>query len=496
MDLPFIKMNSIFKKLFILTFLIAVVPIGASWLYFLSIGKGISKGNSVYLPFVFEGLFVLAIILATSGAYYFSKKISRPITQFKNSALEIARGNFDHKVSIKSKDEIGQLAKIFDYMTEEFRKLYYESHLTAEWIVKWQIDTIMKYIADGVIITDADNKILRINTVAEKWFDLVGISNEKQPIEKIIKDRRLVKFIQNMSMNGQKSMDTIEITVQPPGSHKPEILQALATRIVNKRTPQDVTAREELIGIATILRNITHEKEIDRLKTELVSMVAHELRSPLTCISGFSELLLDESITHEQLEEYASIILKESNRLSDLINKFLDISKIEAGKSQIRKTPVDLKMLVEKVLDFNSQLSEQKQIKVDFVAPPEVSIISVDRDMLEQVVLNLYANAVKYSPEKTNVTFRLFELDEVMVVEVEDQGYGISEKSLPHIFDKFYRITDNENVKDISGSGLGLSLVKEIVEIHGGKVKVKSTLGKGSNFTITLPKSEQATQEP
>ncbi|MFQ5750609.1 MAG: hypothetical protein ACE5HI_01310 [bacterium] len=101
MDLPFIKMNSIFKKLFILTFLIAVVPIGASWLYFLSIGKGISKGNSVYLPFVFEGLFVLAIILATSGAYYFSKKISRPITQFKNSALEIAPGNFDHKVSIK-----------------------------------------------------------------------------------------------------------------------------------------------------------------------------------------------------------------------------------------------------------------------------------------------------------------------------------------------------------------------------------------------------------
>jgi signal transduction histidine kinase len=112
--------------------------------------------------------------------------------------------------------------------------------------------------------------------------------------------------------------------------------------------------------------------------------------------------------------------------------------------------------------------------------------------MIEQVVLNLFSNAVKYSPEKATVAVRLIENESKMYVEVEDTGFGISEKALPHIFDKFYRITDNEQVRDITGSGLGLALVKEIVEIHGGSVKVRSTLGKGSIFTITLPKEESA----
>jgi signal transduction histidine kinase len=239
----------------------------------------------------------------------------------------------------------------------------------------------------------------------------------------------------------------------------------------------------------TILRDITREKEIDRMKTELVSMVAHELRSPLTCISGFSELLLDNSITRDQSEEYAQIILKESNRLSDLINKFLDISKIESGKSQMQKTPVDLKMLIEKVLDFNSQLAEKKQIRVRFDAPLEVPMLNLDRDMMEQAILNLYSNAIKYSPEHASVTIRLLDNEKDVTIEVEDTGFGISEKSLQHIFEKFYRVTDNDKVMDITGSGLGLALVKEIVEIHGGKIKVKSELGKGSTFSLALPKS-------
>ena len=320
--------------------------------------------------------------------------------------------------------------------------------------------------------------------------------SEKKPLRDLIEDETLVKCIDEIGRNSKKKSATIEITTLPLGETKPIILQALASRIEDDEgVGAEMNNTEGLIGVATIFRDITREKEIDRLKTELVSLVAHELRSPLTCISGFSELLLDETITRDQSEEYASIILKESNRLSELINKFLDISKIEAGKSHIRKTPVDIKMLVEKVLDFNSQLADRKKISVTLEVPSEVTTIYIDRDMMEQAILNVYSNAIKYSAEKDNVTVRINESEEEFKIGIEDTGFGISEESLPHIFDKFYRITDDEKVRDIAGSGLGLSLVKEIVEIHGGLIRVKSKLGQGSTFTVILPKNKQMTEE-
>jgi len=334
MKFPFIKRPSIFKKLFLLAFLVAAVPIGLSWVYFIYVGNGL--GSQIDLPFVYYGLFILTLCLALIGAYYFSRQISRPITQFKNSALEIARGNFDHKISIDSDDEIGKLAKIFDYMIEEFRKQHIQGSLSQ----KKQIETILQEIGDGVIVTDANNKILRINSVAIKWFNL-DENSEKKPIRDLIKDETLVNCIEEIGSNGKKKNATIEITISPAGETKPRILQALASRIENDEgVGAEMNNIKGLIGVATIFRDITREKEIDRLKTELVSLVAHEFRSPLTCISGFSELLLDETITRDQSEEYASIILKESNRLSELINKFLDISKICGSESSEIPNPV------------------------------------------------------------------------------------------------------------------------------------------------------------
>ncbi len=479
--------NSLFQKLFILTFLVAVVPVGLSWVYFLYIENGTFRGRAATLPVVYYALFGLTIILAAVGAYTFSRHISRPIRHFIKTATEIARGNFSQRVAVESNDEIGRLARIFNYMVTELRRLD-EMNLNKIINEKNKTETILKNIADGVIVTDPYDKVLLINYAAEQWFGLKGRQVVDRSLTEVVKSSTLIEFIHSIATNNRPSekFENIEIALDVPESRKP-VLQARAAKIINDKG--------ELIGIVTVLRDITKEKEIDRMKTELVSMVAHELRSPLTCISGFSELLLDPTITQEQSEEYATIILKESNRLSELINKFLDISKIEAGKSQLRKSPVDMKMLIEKVLDFNAQLADKKSIRVNFEAPKEVTILNLDRDMMEQAVLNLFSNAVKYSPKGARITVRLREDDSSLIFDVEDTGYGISEKSLPHIFDKFYRITDNEQVRDIMGSGLGLSLVREIVEIHGGSIKVKSMLGKGSTFTVILPKCESVQEE-
>jgi PAS domain S-box-containing protein len=486
MNMPLLKSKSIFKKLFVMTFFVAFLPLGLSWIYFIYLGNPFLIESSRFLPYVYFGLFGLTMILAAVGAFYFSKRVSQPITQFKDSALRIARGDFTHKIPLKTKDEIGRLAFIFNYMVEELRRLN-KRNLHKMITEKNKTETILKNIADSVIVTDPSNKIMLINSVAERRFGVSGKDLLDRPIDQIINNERLIKFIQDVNNNTVNSEEAIEIGTTSQEENKPEVLQARAARIEDDK--------QALIGIATILRDITREKEIDRMKTELVSLVAHELRSPLTCISGFSELLLDPSVSPGQLEEYASIILKESNRLSELINKFLDISRIEAGKSQVRKSPVDMKMLIEKVIDFNSQLADKKNTQVHFIAPPEVSTVYADRDMLEQAVLNLFSNAIKYSPDHSEVTIRIFELEKALVIEVEDTGYGISDEALPKIFEKFYRVSDNEDTKEVTGSGLGLSLVKEIVEAHGGRIKVKSSLGKGSNFVITLPKDHESMPE-
>jgi two-component system phosphate regulon sensor histidine kinase PhoR len=299
-------------------------------------------------------------------------------------------------------------------------------------------------------------------------------------LEQLISNNTLLLFIRSVQSDTSRKTPTTEIVIKSTKTWRDIFLQAHAARVVNEQN--------ELIGIVTILRDITREKEIDRMKTELVSMVAHELRSPLTSISGFSELLLDPTVNREQAEEYATIILKESNRLSELINKFLDISKIEAGKSQAKKAPMQIRDVVDKVLDVNLHQAEKKGIVVSVKVSPNLPLVLGDHDMLEQVVLNLFTNAVKYSPENTAIEIRLKERESEVMVEVEDNGYGISEKSQQRLFEKFYRVTDNEKVREITGTGLGLALVKEIVEIHGGSIAVTSRLGEGSIFSFTVPK--------
>jgi len=486
MKISFLSKNTLFKKLFASTLLASFIPIGITWVYF-SIRNGNMVGYNSNLPFLFYGLSLVVIVSVGLNAFLFSRHYTKPVTSFIATATEIARGNFSEKVEVKSKDEIGKLAKIFNYMVTELRRLD-EMNLNKIINERDKTEAILKNIADGVIVTDGNSRVLLTNYVAENWFALQDKDFEGKQIESVVANEPLIGFINNIVSNKDDKIENMEIPLSEYEPGRKRVLQANAARVIDRE-------KKSISAVVTVLRDITHEKEIDRMKTELVSMVAHELRSPLTCISGFSELLLDSTVTRKQSEEYASIIMKESNRLNELINKFLDISKIEAGKSQIRKVPVDLIMLIEKVLDFNSQLADKKKIEVSFDKPFQMPLIDLDRDMMEQVILNLFSNAVKYSPEQAQVHLRLVEQEEKILIQVQDTGYGISQQSLEHVFDKFYRVTDNEAVREIMGSGLGLPLVKEIVEVHGGNIEVSSVLDEGSTFTIRLPKRLSVVEE-
>lgn len=488
-DWLFFKQNTIFRKIFSITLSVSLLPLLVSWIYVLrsAAQKGFDPTDRVAIVFYLAS--GAATILALAGSYFVSRRISQPITHFARTATEIARGNFETRVVIESQDEVGRLAKIFNYMTTELQRL---DKLNLNKLIneKNKTDSILKNIADGVIGTDTNNRIIMVNAVMEQWFGIKAKQCLEQPLETCISNNTLLQFISKVRDNDkpENTLPETEIKVKSTKTWRDIYLNARAARVFSEKN--------ELIGIVTILRDITREKEIDRMKTELVSMVAHELRSPLTSISGFSELLLDSSVNREQSEEYAGIILKESNRLSELINKFLDISKIEAGKIQIKRVPMQLIEVLDKVLDVNMTQAERKGIVVSVKVANDIPLVLGDRDLLEQVVLNLFSNAVKYSPENTAIEIRLTEQLDFVLCEIEDNGFGISDKALPRIFEKFYRVTDNEKVREITGTGLGLSLVKEIIEIHGGTIEVKSKLGEGSTFFFTIPKYTGAFQEP
>lgn len=480
MAFTFLKKQTLSRKLFFIICGVSILPLIISPIFLFKIMGRIELVRDTTSILFFATFFLLIILLASLGSIYLSKQISEPIKQFIRSATEIARGNFTHRVPEDFKDELGKLAKIFNFMTKELQRLD-DMNLNKIITEKSKTETILKNVADGVIVTDPDNKVLVVNSIAETWFGLREIDIVKQPIEKLIYEQKLLALINKIRTEGNHVDDKLEFSIKPDNKRKQIVLQAKAARVVD--------TEKKLIGIVTIFRDITKEKEIDRMKTELVSMVAHELRSPLTSIAGFSELLIDADVTEQQSKEYAEIILKESNRLGDLINKFLDISRIESGKSQVHRTPVGLGQVIESVLEMNMYLAERKGMELQLNIPDDLTPIWVDREMLGEAILNLFSNAVKYSPEGKKITIEVEDKDMEQIIKVSDQGYGIPEKSLGKIFEKFYRVPDNEHIQEVRGSGLGLALVKEIVELHDGTIWVESKVGEGSTFTFSIPKT-------
>ncbi len=475
--------SRLFRKLFLSTFAVTILPLLVMAFYWFRM----QSGSHLDLFPGFFSVIVLALLLAAVVAFGLSRNISMPISELTKSATEIARGNFSHEIKIKSEDEIGRLARLFNYMTTELRRL---NNMNLAQIIaeRNKTQTIIKNIADGVIVTDPGCRVLILNASAERWLGLREKEAVDQPLSNFIHEEKMLQLIADATESKTAALPPVEISVKMTGDWRPRDFQARAARVLLEDG--------DLIGVVTILRDITQQKEIDRMKTELVSMVAHELRSPLTSISGFSELLLDPDLTREQQTEYAGIILKESNRLGDLINKFLDISRIESGRIQPKKDTLDLVETVQMVVGNNSYLAAKKNIEVEVHNPDEMAEIWADSGMMEQVFLNLFSNAIKYSPENTRIDIIIRQSESEVITEVHDQGYGIPREALGKIFEKFFRVTEHEAVRANTGTGLGLALVKQIVELHGGYIMVESEVDRGSVFSVYFPKAHIAKHAP
>jgi signal transduction histidine kinase len=240
-------------------------------------------------------------------------------------------------------------------------------------------------------------------------------------------------------------------------------------------------------GLVLVYKNVQHEVHLSRLKSDFVANVSHELKTPLALIRLFSETLeLGRVQNAEKARQYYTVINKESQRLTQLINNILDFSRIEAGKKIYRFHPADIRGLVQEVIEAYRFQAEQHGFTLEAALEPDIPAVDLDKEAVSLALINLLNNAIKYSPKEKFIRVALRQEGGQILLSVEDHGIGVAKAEQGKIFEKFYRAEDSL-VHDTKGSGLGLSLVRHIMEAHGGEVRVESALQKGSTFTLVLP---------
>jgi len=341
-------------------------------------------------------------------------------------------------------------------------------------IEKGRIESILQSMEDAVLAVDKEKKIVITNRVAERLFNVKTEEAIGQSIENYLKTK---EFIDNFNIVLEtKDITKSEIKVNISG--KEHVLAAVFAPITDEK--------RQIQGSVAVFRDITDIKELDKMKSEFLNMVSHELRTPLTPIQAYSELMMIKKMDEQKVKSYAAIINKETQRLGALIGDLLDLSRIESGKGlSLSLEEVDFGELIRTVYETFKSASEKH--KIILTIPEKSEKILVDRNKMIQVLTNLLSNAVKYSPDGGNIYISMEEKEDRIYVSVKDEGMGISKEDLPHIFEKFYR-AKTEQVKKIGGTGIGLPIVKYILELHNGGIDVQSEYGKGSTFTFYIPK--------
>jgi len=365
-----------------------------------------------------------------------------------------------------------------EHLRNSNRELQIQARVTdAE---KEHTEAIIHSISDAVIVSNRFDELALANEAAESLFGFSLAGAARKKIGHVLNDGTLVRLITETRTHGRtQRRKVVSHTVDMDGE----------ARTFDVTLSCIAGGRDDVAGVVAVLHDVTREKEVAQMKTDFVSNVSHELRTPLAGIKAYIEMLLDgDAEDPETRREFHEIISGETDRLGRLIDNILNIARIESGVVKVAAEPMDLTAVVKSTLEVAVPQAKAKSISLTEHLAPVFAQVEADRDMINQAVMNLVSNAIKYTPEggSVTVTTRVDENRGVAVVEVSDSGVGIPPEDLPHLFDKFYRVRSNS--KMAKGTGLGLALVKHIVEtLHRGRLSVDSTVGEGSVFAIELP---------
>ncbi|HEY3297192.1 MAG TPA: ATP-binding protein [Armatimonadota bacterium] len=344
---------------------------------------------------------------------------------------------------------------------------------------KEELENIIESVYAGLLMINKDGKIMQMNASARTMFEVDGSDVLGKPIEEVIESPKVRELLQRSVESSEEIAEEVSLVSSAAGGDE---------RIYQAQTAAVKGEEGQILGSVVIFNDITEIRSVERMKTAFVSTVSHELRTPLTSIKGFiSTLLADaEGYYDKQTQrEFYQIIDTECDRLTRLISDLLNVSRIEAGRAlDLNPKPVTLGPLIEKVVTVQRSYTSRHTLITDI--DPNLPIIIADEDKCDQILTNLTNNAIKYSPKGGDITITAKPHADGIIVSVTDQGMGIPETHLPKVFERFHRV-DNRDTREVGGTGIGLYLVKHLVDAHGGKIWVESEVGKGSSFIFTLP---------
>jgi len=402
---------------------------------------------------------LLVVIFSVLIAFVFSRGFSRPIRNLASAAREVASENFDVRVSLRTNNELQELANSFNYMIEKIKALFADISLKKE-----ELNNIISSLQEGLLVLDEKGKIILCNDSFKK------IAENKAPEGKfwweIVRSAPLDELIEKGSQE------------------KKNLIKEIA--LGDKIFLTSITFIPSMNEISLIFHNITEVTRLEKIKKDFVLNVSHELRTPLTAIKGFIETL-DEEIDAKH-KHYLHIIKRNTDRLINIVQDLLILSNLEEKNIQLNIEQVDLKHLIDEVLVLFGPKIKEKGLLLELDLD-DVPQIPVDPFRLEQALINLIDNAIKYT-DKGGIKITLKRDSNYIMIGIRDTGIGIPHNDIDRIFERFY-VVDKSRSRKLGGTGLGLSIVKHIVLLHNGKIDIESVPGKGTKFTIRFPFERQ-----
>lgn len=405
---------------------------------------------------------------------------------------EIMDSRLSHQERIKKISNVfdRELEKRIDFTTQELSKKYEavikEGKQSEEFAWKKykrvlsdkeKTETVIRSIAEGLVVVDAQGKVIMMNPAAEK---LLSISKKDKVGKSLLENLKEEQMISLVGNTGEKEEKEIELISRRDETKK--VLRASSAVIENENG--------QTIGMVSVLSDITKQKELEELKTNFVANVSHELRTPLVAVDKSLSLILDKTAGEISVrqEEFLSIAKRSLKRLSLLINDLLDLSKLEAGKMELRCQPVSIEKVIQESIEGLNTWGKTKSIVLEKKIQDALPQVNIDANRIIQVLNNLIGNAIKFTPNNGNITVEATFKQERGEIEIgiQDTGIGITKENIPKIFDKFFQASERIST-DISGTGIGLSIAKEIVELHGGRIWAESKEAQGAKFIFTLP---------
>jgi len=413
---------------------------------------------------------LVSAVLSALLSIFMARRISGPLDEITAAVKDISGGNLKHRISCHSDDELGYLAGAFNDMSENIEQGIIELNE-----IKNRFEVLLENTVNGIIMIDTRGIITYINPAALSLLDIKEDVTGRSETE-VIGNYELLEII------GQ-----VKAFMQPVS--KPIVLHQSGGKTIEANIVPITGGESTNQGVLAVLNDISELKKIDQIRKDFVANVSHELKTPLASISGFAETLMNENGENiETVNEFSRIIYEEAQRLKTMINSLLELSRLEADKSEVKFRPTDIDTVLKSALHLMQHQQLSQSIKLEYIPAAGKPVIESNADLIIQVVSNLLDNAIKYSPEGSTVKLQLEELEANVRINVIDTGIGIPEQEKQRIFERFYRV-DKARSRKTGGSGLGLAIAKHLLEKLSGSITVVSTPGEGSTFSVYLPKN-------